>query len=198
MVKDVQKTMDLQSIGGRILAGNLLFVACCIVYLAWWCVAFRPGFTAPMSIKGILFLVTAALGIMGLGMIISGCNQAEGGIRYIAVIAAGAAVYILLLLLTNLLMHRQVTTELMLIVFWVCMQVCACNALYGADIIGRTAFIVLAVIAVVVAAAGMICYLKYYELEPMPAFYDGMVPLILFALTGLGFAAYIWTRLKGA
>ena len=36
------------------------------------------------------------------------------------------------------------------------------------------------------AAASMICYLKYYDLAPMPAFYDGMVPLILFAAVMIG------------
>ena len=43
----------------------------------------------------------------------------------------------------------------------------------------------------------MICYLKFYDLEPMKAFYDGMVPLILFAVVMLGIAGYIWIRLKG-
>ena len=99
--------------------------------------------------------------------------------------------YIVLLILTNVLMHRQVTTELMLIVFWACMQICACDALYGADVISRAVFIVLAVIVLVFAAAGMICYLKYYDLPPMTAFYDGMVPLILFAVCMIGEAVYL-------
>ena len=63
---------DLQSVTGKIITGNLLFAACCIVYLIWWSVAFRPGYTAPMMLKGALFLVTAVLGIAGLAMIMNG------------------------------------------------------------------------------------------------------------------------------
>ena len=42
----------------------------------------------------------------------------------------------------------------------------------------------------IAAAAGMICYLMYYNLEPMKGFYMGMVPLILFAAYGAGIAIY--------
>ena len=178
--------MDPGTVTGKILAGNLLFAACCIVYLLWWSVAFRPGYTAPMILKSGLFLATAVLGIAGLAMIIQGCSRADSPVRFIHIIAAGAAVYIALLLLTNLLMHRQVTTELMLIVFWVCMEICACGALCGEGVFSGKVFAVLAAVVLAAAAAGMICYLKYYELAPMPAFYDGMVPLILFAVVMIG------------
>ena len=182
--------IDLGTVQGKILAGNLLFAACCIVYLIWWSVAFRPGFTAPMIIKSGLFLVTAVLGVSGLFMIIRGCSEVQGGIRAIAVIAAGAAAYIILLLLTQHFMHRQVTTELMLIVFWVCMEICAVNALYASGTFSVRAFAFIAASIIAAAAAGMICYLKYYELEPMAAFYDGMVPLILFALVMIGISVF--------
>lgn len=189
--------MMIQTVTTKILTGNLLFAACCLVYLIWWSVAFRPGFTAPMAVKGFLFLVTAALGVAGLVKIIQGCQATDGGIRYIWIIAAGAAVYMLLLVLTNVFMHRQVTTELMLIVFWVCMEICACDALFSAGFVSRGAFVVLTLIVLIAALVSMLCYLKYYDLEPMKAFYDGMVPLILFAVVMLGIAGYIWLRLKG-
>jgi len=183
-----------ETVTGKIISGNLLFAGCCVVYLIWWSVAFRPGYSAAMSIKGGLFLLTAILGVMGLARIIQGCSSAEGGMRYMFIIAAGAVIYIVLLLLTNMLMHRQVTTELMLIVFWACMQICALNALYGEAAIGKVAFAVMAAIVVAAAAAGMICYLKYYDLPPMTAFYDGMVPLILFAVVMIGEAVYLLLR----
>ena len=188
--------IDFGTVSGKILAGNLLFAACCVVYLLWWSVAFRPGYSASMLIKGGLFLVTAVLGIAALAMIIQGCARADSPVRFIFIIAAGAAVYIILLLLTNLLMHRQVTTELMLIVFWACMEICALGALTGEGIFSGRAFAVLAVITLAAAAAGMICYLKYYDLAPMPAFYDGMVPLILFAVVMIGISVYQVAKLK--
>ena len=183
--------MDFGTVSGKILTGNLLFAACCIVYLLWWSVAFRPDYTGPMLLKSILFLVTALFGIAALAVIIQGCLNADSPIRYIFIIGAGIAAYIVLLLLTSFLMRRQVTTELMLIVFWACMQICACDALYGAGVISRAAFLVMAVIVLIFAAAGMICYLKYYDLPPMTAFYDGMVPLILFAVCMIGEAVYL-------
>ena len=176
---------------GKLFAGNLLFAACCVTYLIWWSVAFRPGFTAPGALKIGLFTVTALLGIMGLAWIVQGCSLANSGTHFVGIIAASAAAYVILLLLTNMLMHRQVTTELMLIVFWACMEVCACNALLGGGAISGKAFAVLVAIVLAAAIAGMICYLKYYDLLPMTAFYDGMVPLILFALVMIGIAIYI-------
>ena len=181
--------IDINTVSGRILIGNLLFAACCITYLIWWSIAFRPGYTAPMMLKGSLFLITAALGIAGLAMIIYGCAQTESPVRYIHVIAAGAAVYVILLV-TNVLMHRQVTTELMLIVFWACVEISACGALCGENVFSGRAFVILAIIVLAAATAGMICYLKYYDLEPMKAFYDGMVPLILFAVVMIGISVY--------
>ena len=189
----------ITELANKLFAGNLLFAACCVAYLFWWSVAFRPGYTAPGALKFGLFFITAALGVAGLSIIIQGCRLAgagaqEGsqpGTHYLGIIAASAAAYIILLLLTNLLMHRQVTTELMLIVFWACMEVCACNALFGTGAISAKAFGILVAIVLVAAIASMICYLKYYDLEPMPAFYDGMVPLILFALVMIGIAMFI-------
>ena len=189
--------IDLSTASGKILLGNLLFAACCIVYLVWWSVAFRPGFSAPMVLKGSLFLITAALGIAGLAMIANGCAQTESPVRFLHIIAAGAVVYVVLLVLTNVLMHRQVTTELMLIVFWASMEICACGALCGEGVFSGKVFAVLAVIVLAAAAAGMICYLKYYDLEPMKAFYDGMVPLILFALVMIGISVFQVVRTAG-
>ena len=62
---------DLQSVTGKIITGNLLFAACCIVYLIWWSVAFRPGYQAPMMLKLVLLAVTALLGVFALAMIIA-------------------------------------------------------------------------------------------------------------------------------
>ena len=77
------------------------------------------------------------------------------------------------------------------------MEICACDALLGAGFVSRGAFVVLTLIVLAAALVSMLCYLKYYDLEPMKAFYDGMVPLILFAVVMLGIAGCIWLRLKG-
>ena len=183
----------------KIMTGNLLFAACCLFYLVWWAVAFRPGFTAPMAVKSILLLITAGFGIAGLILIVNGCNiismTHDGLFRScITVIASGAALYALLLFVTWHFMHRQVTTELMLIVFWVCMEVCVILSLHEADVFAKAAAIVIAAVVIIAAAIGMISYLAYYGMEPMKAYYDGMVPLVLFGIVMAGMSVY---QMKG-
>ena len=187
----------------NILLGQWLFVACCAAYLIWWCFAFRPGYLAPAVAKLLPFALTAIFGIAGLSFVIMGCQTAKeavadatgaaGHLGNIYIIGACAAAYMILLVVTNVVMHRQVTTELMLIVFWICMQLCIINTMHGGGHWGMIAAIVLAVLAIIAAAAGMICYLMYYNLEPMKGFYMGMVPLILFAAYGAGIAIYQMT-----
>ena len=183
----------------NILLGQWLFVACCIAYLIWWCFAFRPGYAAPGVAKILPFALTAIFGIAGLSFVIMGCQGAKdaaantanaSGLHNIYIIGACAAAYMILLVVTNMVMHRQVTTELMLIVFWICMQLCIINTMHSGGHWGMVAAIVLAIFAIIAAAAGMICYLMYYNLEPMKGFYMGMVPLILFAAYGAGIAIY--------
>ena len=181
-----------------------------MAYLVWWCVAFRPGYSAPGIAKLLPFALTALFGIAGLSFVIMGCQNAKdaaagaaetaaetaktaaetGHIGNIYIIGACAAAYVILLLVTNVVMHRQVTTELMLIVFWICMELCIINTMHGGGHWGTLAAIILAVIAIIVAAAGMVCYLMYYNLEPMKGFYMGMVPLIIFAAYMAGVSIY--------
>ena len=182
----------------NILTGQWLFVACCMAYLVWWCVAFRPGYSAPALLKTVPFALTALFGIAGLSFVIMGCQGAKGAagdgvagaISNIHIIGACAAAYVILLVVTNVVMHRQVTTELMLIVFWICMELCIINTMHGGGHWSLVATVVLAVIAIIVAAAGMVCYLMYYNLEPMKGFYMGMVPLIIFAAYMAGISIY--------
>ena len=70
------------------------------------------------------------------------------------------------------------------------MEICACGALCGEAVFSGKVFAVLAVIILAAGAAGMLCYLKYYDLPPMKAFYDGMIPLILFAVVMIGISVF--------
>ena len=169
-----------------------------MAYLVWWSVAFRPGYSAPALLKTVPFALTALFGIAGLSFVIMGCQGAKdaagdgvaGAISNIHLIGACAAAYVILLVVTNVVRHRQGTTELMLIVFWICMELCIINTMHGGGHWSLVATVVLAVIAIIVAAAGMVCYLMYYNLEPMKGFYMGMVPLIIFAAYMAGISIY--------
>lgn len=165
--------------------GNLLLVTCCIFYLIWWSVAFNPNKDFSMALKVILFICTLAPGVFGvLDMVqgMSGLPHTRDGISNTAIVIIGVICYFVLLLLTYMLMHRQVTTELVLIVGWTALEICAASSLYQAEALEMGAAIACVIITIVAAVIGMVCYLAYYNLEATIAFYDGMVPLILFGV----------------
>ena len=49
-----------------VLTANWLLVACCVVYLAWWSIAFNPMRQFPYKPKLVLFLITLVFGIGGI------------------------------------------------------------------------------------------------------------------------------------
>ena len=176
--------MDSQT---SIIAGNYVLIGCCIVYLIWWSIAFNPRLKLPFAPKAVLFFVTLALGIISIVFIVGGITgiQAKPPIPNFAICLGGVALYLLLLVLSSKLLHRQVTTELVLIVGWVVLELCLINSLFGCGSFATTAAIVAIMIVLVSAAIGLACYLAYYQLEEMKAFFIGMVPLILFAIAML-------------
>ncbi len=82
----------------------------------------------------------------------------------------------------DVLLKRQVTTELFLIVGWTVLMFLELNALYGMGHYTRTVTILLFVITVVAAAVGLVCYLLYYNLDKVKGYVDGMIPLLLVAV----------------
>ena len=75
-------------------------------------------------------------------------------------------------------LQRPITTELLLIVMWITLELCALTMLHSSGALRATAAIVLAIILLILLIADMACYLAYYHLPPMPAFIDGTTPLI--------------------
>ncbi|WP_340505327.1 hypothetical protein [Bifidobacterium breve] len=81
-------------------------------------------------------------------------------------------------MLTSRLLQRPITTELLLIVMWITLELCALTMLHSSGALGATAAIVLAIILLILLIADVACYLAYYHLPPMLAFIDGTAPLI--------------------
>lgn len=170
---------------GNVQTGSILLIVCCLFYLAWWCIAFNPSRSFPMAPKVVLFLCTAVAGVAGVLLTVQGLNElpdVRRPVSSLAIVIGAVVVYLVLLVATSLLLHRQVTTELALITGWTALELCVVNALYGGEVLGGGAAVGAAVVIVVCAVLGMVCYLAYYRLEPGKAFVDGMVPLILFAV----------------
>ncbi len=172
----------------EILRGNVWLAVCCGVYLAWWCVAFNPVRDFPMLLKVVGFVATLACGVYAVVLLGSGMGALppdEIALPGWAVWLIGAGVYGLLLFVTSRFFQRQVTTELLLIVAWATFELSAVNALAGVGAVGSVGCVVAIVAVAAAVLIGMGCYLAYYELQPIPAFISGMVPLVLIGAVGL-------------
>ena len=170
----------------QILLGNVLFIACCGFYLAWWLMAFRinnpiKGITSgwlliPAVIAGAAAIVLIVRSIMEIG-------SEQALVPNYVFIIGGVLAYIVLAAATLIFFKRQMTTELLLFVLWGALALALVNTLYGAGQLAPSASLVLSIIIIVVVAVSLVCYVLFYRLEPLQAYYDGMVPLILIAIT---------------
>ena len=161
--------------------GNFWLILCCVSYEVWWSIAFHPVKKVPFAPKLILFFITLALGIAGVSLMIGAIASVPDvmplPIWGIVLVAIGA--YVVLLLVSSRLFHRQVTTELFLIVGWAVLVFLEVNALYGLGIVPRNGAVILFAAAVIVALVSMVCYVLYYGLDDRAGYVDGMIPLLL-------------------
>ncbi len=65
----------------------------------------------------------------------------EPFIRMWIIPVIGIISYILLLVITSKLLHRQVTSELFIIVGWTVLELCFVNAMYRCSVAGKQAVI---------------------------------------------------------
>lgn len=165
----------------QILRGNLLLIACCGFYLAWWLLAFRPSDPIRGMRSGWLLLPAFGLGaaaayVLARGMFAAGRSASLFPDGW--VLRGGIAAYLVLLAVTLLVFHRPVTTELFLIVGWAMLALSEVNALYGAGALSRSAGIGFCLLVAAAAAASLVCYVRYYHLDARAGFVDGMIPLL--------------------
>ena len=175
--------------------GCVMLAVCCAFYLIWWCTAFRPEKTPHPAAEIILFIGAAASGIGALVWMIRGIRYTEVERKLVpgaTILVGGICVYIVLLIATGFFMHRQVTTELILIVGWGVLECMCVNTLYGMGRFSRGMSVAFFLIAVAAAAVSLVCYLEYYQLEKWKAYYDGMIPLVLTGVIMAATAIEIW------
>ncbi len=174
---------DLQT--RQMLIGNLLLIGCCVFYLIWWFVAFKPEGAVTGAKSGWLLIPAFILGILAIVQIVRGGCLSELPkvlMPRMAVVICGVAAYVILLIVSRITLKRPVTTELLLIVGWAVLAFLEVNALYGLDQFTKAAAIVFLVLIVAAAAIGIVCYLLYYGLDVRAGYIDGMVPLLLVAV----------------
>ncbi|MCD8300402.1 MAG: hypothetical protein LUC41_04420 [Clostridiales bacterium] len=174
--------MDIQT--RQMLIGNVLLILCCVFYLAWWLIAFKPVDAIKGMKSGWLLLPAFVFGIAAIIQIVRG-SGGEGIqtvlIPKLVILLGGLAVYIILLIVTRKLMGRPVTTELLLIVGWAVITFLELDALYGLGRFSKAAVIIFMIITVAAAVVGLRCYLLYYGLDARMGYIDGMIPLIIIA-----------------
>ncbi len=169
----------------QIFESNILLIICCVFYLAWWLLAFKPVGAIKGIKTGWLLIPAFVAGLISILLAVKGMQSAPvsktlfpGG----ALLWGGVATYIILLVATQLLFHRQVTTELFLIVGWAVLALSEINTLYGINRFSHGSVVLFTVIIGVAALISLVCYVLYYSLESRAGYFDGMVPLVMVAL----------------
>ena len=162
----------------QLLHGQILLIICFVLYLIWWYRGFRPGSTVSRvkGTNGLLLALTAITGIAGIALSLLSISTATTFLISPAhILISGVIGYIVLLLITRFLFNRIVTSELLLIVVWTMLEVWVT----GSGILPESHFWAMIAVIAVAFLISMICYVAYYKMEEMKAFYTAMVPLVL-------------------
>jgi len=176
--------------------GHAEMAICCLFYLVWWCIFFWPHsdgskFPAVLNLIGVCSIVAAVivglLAAVTLGGVVS---STKGHIQAVWIVFGAVCLYVALLLVTSGILKRPATTELLLFVAWLALELCVINVLTG-DLIQETqawlstAMLIATVIGFVVC---LVCYQLYYQLAGQASFIDGCIPLLAIGLIEAAFA----------
>ncbi len=172
----------------ELLYGNRSMIACVVCYLLWWIITFKPP--APKSSPaGSVFLMGAFLfGVGGIFVIVHGIIRLADSpvvnsfVPLWTIPVFGIALYAALLYITSSLLHRQVTSELFIIIGWTVLEACFVGTMFRYGAIRSEQLTAMLIGIIIVTVLSIICYLLYYRLEYVKGYFDGMIPLIL---TGL-------------
>lgn len=166
----------------KIFNGTAALIGCCVFYLIWWILAFRPD--GKKGVTWFWLLPAAVFGLMGIAFCVSGISAEKPVPSMLGIWPAliGVVAYFILLFLTSVFMHRQVTSELFLIIGWAVLEICVLDAAQcfaAAGGMARGTAILFMVIVVIGAVVSLIAYLWYYRLNQVAGYIDGMVPLVI-------------------
>ena len=165
----------------QIVIGQVLLIICCIFYLAFWYMGYRPNTVVDRTggVNGLLLSATAFFGMAGIIcslMPVKETSTTKYGQLFI--VFGGIAAYILLMAVTKYGFQRMVTTELFLIVGWTMLELSIINRLSGSGLLLGSKLVAVYVVVALAFVISMVLYVAYYRMEEMKAFYAAMVPLI--------------------
>ncbi len=166
----------------QIFFGDLLLIGCLIFYLAWWLVAFRPERPITGLKSGWLLIPAFLFGVSGVVGIIQGCMGVDSHdllLQFMPTAIGGLVIYILLLTVTTLFIGRMVTSELIIMTGWATLMFIELSALYGTGRFGLPVTVIFLILVVLALAISVVCYVLFYNLDPVSAYIDGTIPLAL-------------------
>jgi len=178
----------------RIFRSNILLIICCVFYLVWWLLAFKPTGAIKGMKTGWLLIPAFAAGLAAIILAVKGIQSASIDVALFPsrlLLWGGITIYLILLAVTRLLFKRPVTTELFLIIGWAVLALSEISALYG---VGRFSHGLAAIFAAaigVVMLISLVCYVLYYSLGDRAGYFDGMVPLLMVVLVMVGISIAI-------
>ena len=178
----------------QIFIGNILFIACCGFYLAWWLLTFKTYTESVAMRTGWLLIPASFTGLAGVVLILNGILAKAPAARLIPagyILWGGIAAFIVLLAVTVWIFKRPATSELVLIVGWGMLALAEIDALFGAGLFSHK--LSAGFFAVICAASviSLICYILYYRLDSRAGYIDGMIPLLLAALVMAGISCFM-------
>jgi len=167
-----------------ILTGNIWIIVCCVFYLMWWLLAFKPEGAVTGMRTDWLLLPALAAGAFGVLMALRGIWKIspEPGSQLFpggAILIGGIAAYAILLVVTLVILKRPVTTELFLIVGWGMLALSAVNALFAEGSFPHGISIVFVIIVFAIIVVSLILYALYFRMEGASGYIGGMIPLLL-------------------
>jgi hypothetical protein len=163
-------------------AGQILLVVTCLLYLAFWYHGYRPdeAVSRTKGITGLFLLLTTGAGLGGTVLTLDGLNAfpKPGAVSGSLLIGGAVVLYLVLMGVTGIFFSRPVTTELLLIVLWALLEACMLSTLQGNGILtdGKLVFCLILLVGALVFS--LILYIAYYRMDPWPAFWWAMGPLI--------------------
>ncbi len=181
----------------QILTGNFMLIICCAFYISWWLIAFHPTHAVKGMRSGWLLIPAFIFGIWGVVQVANGTNT-DTGISLIlsrtGILIGAIIAYVVLFAGTLFFLHRQVTTELFLIVGWTALMLMELDTLYGLGEFREMTAVLLMVITVIAGVVSLLCYLLYYNLDAVKGYIDGIIPLGLAGIMMIVFSVGVVIR----
>jgi hypothetical protein len=178
----------------QIFRSNILLIVCCVFYLVWWLLAFKPTGAIRGMKTGWILIPAFVAGLAAIILAVDGIQSASIGVALFPsrlLLWGGISAYFILFVVTCQLFKRPVTTELLLIVGWAVLALSEINTLYG---VGQFSHRLTAIFTVVIGVAtliSLVCYVLYYNLEDRAGYFVGMVPLLMVALVMAGISVAV-------